>query len=41
MLIKIILIAMLALNILALLLFIVGAIALINVARTQDNKYLI
>lgn len=41
MLIKIILIAMLALNILALLLFIVGTIALINVARTQDNKYLI
>lgn len=41
MLIKIILIAMLVLNISALLLFIVGAIALISVARAQDNKYLI
>lgn len=41
MLIKIILIAMLVLNISALLLFIVSAIALISVARAQDNKYLI
>lgn len=41
MLIKIILIAMLVLNISALLLFIVGAIVLISVARAQDNKYLI
>ena len=41
MLIKIILISMLTLNILALLLFIVGAIVLISVARANDNKYLV
>lgn len=41
MLIKIILISMLALNIFALLSFIVGAIVLISVARANDNKYLI